>query len=903
MDPLVKAFDSNGERVLVPQSKVAELEELGGRVATKEDLATLRLQEKYDNASTLEKISGAVTGIGAIHPVLDAIHQGATAGFTADAEQVLVHEAVRAYGGDEAAKRYTEHLDDIKEAHGGLYKTGEAAGILGGALVGAAGGGGALGNAAKLAPSALISSAGNLAERGAARLVGGVASRGVMGRAVATGLTYGAQGTAEGLLYGAADQISEDLLHDKDVAADRVAMAAGMSALYGGAGGFALGGLGSLASSGARTVGSAAFGGLARMADSVATKVGKAHGLLEDTTSAIRNAGGDAVGAVRKASQEATEAASSAAAKVRSAADDAISATGTNVATERNAAGALWDAAKNTDKQKEFAHRLLFNQTAAGNGQQSTRYVKLMQKAKLTPEQMGEVAVRYGVYDMKGGIVAAAENAAPDAIAARLARADATVGAKLGEVYESVGATVSASDVHNAYQRVIDSWKGRVGFENVARSLDQHRNSMFRTLNLADPRRSAKWNTKMGRVGEVSFQDAMQQRMYIDDLVYKETKALDPKARVEALREMRGDFDRMLLDKIEQSSASSTARADVKALRRDFQAIKILREMADDTAARQTKSAAFGFLDTMRSNTGATVGAAIAGPAGATVGSVVGAVGSKIIRERGNAAAAVLLYRMAEVGSITKAMNAIEGKLTRAAKGIVVPKSLPRTSARGPAVDPVKRASVAQKRIAALVANPEAVANRTAALTGGMHETSPGVASKVAMNLTRSVAFLHSKFPPNPHVDPLSPKRERKLSQTEATKVVRYVDAAENPAGILDRFERGKVTPEDVETLKVLYPTVYADLQTKTLDQIATSMASGKPISFETRIRLGALFGVPADPSQDPRIQKYLQNNIATATQQASGAKISSAGPAPRPLKIATQHSEFDRVSEGRLGK
>jgi hypothetical protein len=96
-----------------------------------------------------------------------------------------------------------------------------------------------------------VSGAGGLLARGVGGLVGkGAASAGI--RALQSAATIGAQGAVEGAFYGAGQQLSEDILGNHDITAEKLLAGAGKGALFGGVGGAALGAGGTLVAAGAK---------------------------------------------------------------------------------------------------------------------------------------------------------------------------------------------------------------------------------------------------------------------------------------------------------------------------------------------------------------------------------------------------------------------------------------------------------------------------------------------------------------------------------------------------------------------------------------------------------------------------------------------------------------------------
>lgn len=826
-----------GEKGTVDRADVKAVEAAGGRLMSEKEIVEQRLREQYEAQSTAAKIGGhasvlvgpiasnALAGAGAIAlaPEVEAFQKGMSSPATLGLDQIAVNEALKLTAGKGAAKAYAEHQAELSTAHSGWETAGE---ITGFAAMAAGGGGAGL---ARAVPGLGVSAIGGAAEGLAARGLAGLAARGVAGRAVATGLSLAARGGVEGALYGASQNLTEQMLGDPEVAADKVFTAAGVSGLYGALGGAALGGTGSLIKSGV----SAAVGkvsGLARMAEGVEAKAARAaEGAATDT----------APGPVR---------------------------------------GWLSKAAE-SETQKGWAYEQAWKAVGGGQGLQTTRYAKEAARYfENGTKDLGEIAVRHGVIDVSGNPVAAALNGTPAEMLPKIQAASEKVGQRIGDLTMQSGATVDVERIAKIIDTVAKPYEGKAGQIHIGTSVRDYGTELRDVLGLKSP------------TDKVTVQALLEQRKALDQLVYQETRALDPKMRVQALRDVRSEMENIITGALDDASGKMKGElaTEYKALKKDYQGLRILGEAAEDSAARQSKAATLSLTDKL---------AMFGGGFSPVLG-----IGSKLVRERGNAAAAVLLYRMAEMGTLTRTIEAIDGQVARSAKGLLNPAPA-RTGVSSE--NPVAVAQRAQKQLAKLTSSPNAVADRATTLTHSMSETAPNVAGAVTRNLTRALSFLNSKLPPNPHVDPLSPNRPRSWTQSEATRFARYVKAAEDPVGTLEDIEHGKVTPEAVETLRVLTPTLYRDLQMRTLDSIAETLAKGKQIPFDTRLKLGTLLGIQADPSLNPRVRTWLQSNVLPAAQGESGGNMQAAprGPAPRPIQLKTQHSAFDRLAAGGPGR
>lgn len=134
---------------------------------------------------------------------------------------------------------------------------------------------------------------------------------------------------------------------------------------------------------------------------------------------------------------------------------------------------------------------------------------------------------------------------------------------------------------------------------------------------------------------------------------------------------------------------------------------------------------------------------------------------------------------------------------------------------------------------------------------------SPLLADKVETLAARKLEFLASKLPRRPEIGglPVGPDTWEP-SDMQMRTWARYVAAAEDPAGILERVAAGQVSPEDGEVMRELYPE---QLDQFTMQVLAKLPELRQTLRYDRRIALSMLTGVPVDPSMDPRILSALQ--------------------------------------------
>jgi hypothetical protein len=155
-----------------------------------------------------------------------------------------------------------------------------------------------------------------------------------------------------------------------------------------------------------------------------------------------------------------------------------------------------------------------------------------------------------------------------------------------------------------------------------------------------------------------------------------------------------------------------------------------------------------------------------------------------------------------------------------------------------------------QKRIETLqrlAGDPELLQRQLAAQTDPLHGPLPGVAQGMQLTSSRAVSFLASKVPQQTSAGPLAPKWTP--SPAEIAVFNRYYDAVEKPMGIMKQAAHGSLTPEAVEAVASVYPTLYAQMQNQVLDQI-TSAKNDLP--YRARQMTSLLLGQDLDGTNSP---------------------------------------------------
>jgi hypothetical protein len=167
-----------------------------------------------------------------------------------------------------------------------------------------------------------------------------------------------------------------------------------------------------------------------------------------------------------------------------------------------------------------------------------------------------------------------------------------------------------------------------------------------------------------------------------------------------------------------------------------------------------------------------------------------------------------------------------------------------------------------------------ALLDRVAGVSSQFADVAPEVGSHVTQGAIKAVDFLASKLPPG-RVDTLQPHLAKpRVTDQEQARWLRYAAAVDDPWSVVEDFGNGIVNREGAETLRVLYPRMFATMRTAVLEQLT---AMREPLPYGQRIQLGIVLQAPTDPSLRPEMIATLQASYAQPGVAAGEA------PAPQP--------------------
>lgn len=270
------------------------------------------------------------------------------------------------------------------------------------------------------------------------------------------------------------------------------------------------------------------------------------------------------------------------------------------------------------------------------------------------------------------------------------------------------------------------------------------------------------------------------------------------------------------------------------------------------------------------------VGAAI-GVAGGGLAGLAGAAAHHVLRERGNAAAAVLLDRIGAFRGVGRAVGMVEKETAR---GI------------GRAVGDESRVTVSQKERAfggdfnkRREAVVEAVGNEDHAqaiqdAVGGIAQHAPGTAASFGRAALRATTYLASQLPKP--TDTVTSTVSPKLAHydppaSEKAAWNRKFDAVHDPVGTMAHVERHTLTPDEVAAVSATHPAWYQG----TVKEIKKRLTDlDKPLPRARMQTLSIWCGEPLIPTMQPAFIQAMQLSHQANAPQAREPKRPRGNPA-----------------------
>ena len=176
----------------------------------------------------------------------------------------------------------------------------------------------------------------------------------------------------------------------------------------------------------------------------------------------------------------------------------------------------------------------------------------------------------------------------------------------------------------------------------------------------------------------------------------------------------------------------------------------------------------------------------------------------------------------------------------------------------------------AKKSLETVQSNPEELINQYVKNNKQLLEAAPETANALQQRIIAGVQFLKSKAPFREQAyigEQLQPSR------SELMKFYDYLTAVEKPQVVYEQMKQGYVNPNTLETLRVVYPKTYENIQAEVLAKMPKSLTRSQ------KIQLQPLLGSKVTPAMDYNNLMVLQGK--TQGSQAANQQIGQAGSRP----------------------
>lgn len=134
--------------------------------------------------------------------------------------------------------------------------------------------------------------------------------------------------------------------------------------------------------------------------------------------------------------------------------------------------------------------------------------------------------------------------------------------------------------------------------------------------------------------------------------------------------------------------------------------------------------------------------------------------------------------------------------------------------------------------------DPEALMNAAHETTKNIYPYAPGVSAGMQKTLVAATSFLSSKVPKQTNQKILSPKY--KIPKSEMIKFKGYLNTIKQPSSVLKGIKQGMVTPDQMETLRAVYPEMLSQMQMAVTEQLAEHLSKDKDLPYQTKLGLSA---------------------------------------------------------------
>lgn len=140
-----------------------------------------------------------------------------------------------------------------------------------------------------------------------------------------------------------------------------------------------------------------------------------------------------------------------------------------------------------------------------------------------------------------------------------------------------------------------------------------------------------------------------------------------------------------------------------------------------------------------------------------------------------------------------------------------------------------------------LAEDPQALLERTTKNLGNLSNIAPGVSGGMTRVASTAMQYLAAQAQTPPKAGPLAP--DYVPSEAERYSFAKKLETVEEPMSVMRHAAAGTLTQEQVDALKAVYPSLYADISNRLL----TKAVSVKSMPYQQVLMVGLLTGTDLD--------------------------------------------------------
>lgn len=180
--------------------------------------------------------------------------------------------------------------------------------------------------------------------------------------------------------------------------------------------------------------------------------------------------------------------------------------------------------------------------------------------------------------------------------------------------------------------------------------------------------------------------------------------------------------------------------------------------------------------------------------------------------------------------------------------------------------------------------NPSLFLDEMDKRTQNLYQNAPGVAASFHEAASKATMYLYGKLPKVPEKKPLG--RPYKISQADIAKFNKSLIAIHNPTIILEQIISGTVSRDSFDAVKTVYPAIFSKMQHEALNHI-TDADEDKIKKMPYRIKLGLSMLLGSDLAVGMGSQSIIANQSKFTNNQREDNKMKVTQKGLQSLKVS----------------